>query len=67
MTLKLACADFTFPLLPHEHVLQLIAMLEFTGVDIGLFEERSHLRPSTEFENDSYGCWRRMEPAFRIA
>ena len=51
MTLKLACADFTFPLLSHEHVLQLIAMLEFKGVDIGLFEERSHLRPSTEFEN----------------
>ena len=51
MSLKLACADFTFPLLPHEHVLQLIAMLEFKGVDIGLFEERSHLRPSREFEN----------------
>ena len=51
MTLKLACADFTFPLLPHENVLQLIAMLEFKGVDIGLFEERSHLRPSHEFEN----------------
>ena len=51
MTLKLACADFTFPLLPHEYVLQLIAMLEFKGVDIGLFEERSHLWPSREFEN----------------
>ena len=51
MTLKLACADFTFPLLSHEQVLQLIAMLEFKGVDIGLFEERSHLRPSHEFEN----------------
>ena len=48
---KLACADFTFPLLPHEKVLQLIAMLEFKGVDIGLFEDRSHLCPSREFEN----------------
>lgn len=46
---KLACADFTFPLLPHEQVLQLIAMLGFEGVDIGLFEERSHLWPSQEF------------------
>ena len=46
MTLKLACADFTFPLLSHENALQLIAMLEFKGVDIGLFEERSHLFPS---------------------
>src|SRR5579862_285440 len=49
MKLKLACADFTFPLLPHNHVLQLIAMLGIEGVDIGLFEERSHLWPSREF------------------
>jgi len=48
---KFACADFTFPLLAHARVLQLIAMLEFEGVDIGLFEERSHLWPSREFEN----------------
>ena len=49
MASQLACADFTFPLLPHTKVLQLIAMLEFTGVDIGLFENRSHLWPSREF------------------
>lgn len=48
---RLACADFTFPLLPHEQSLQLISMLEFQGVDIGLFEERSHLWPSREFES----------------
>ena len=46
MKLKLACADFAFPLLPHDRVLDLIAMLEFEGVDIGLFEGRSHLWPS---------------------
>ena len=40
---KLACADFTFPLLPHAKVLDLIAMLGIKGVDIGLFEDRSHL------------------------
>jgi len=50
-TCKLACADFTFPLLPHDKVLQLIGMLEFDGVDIGLFEERSHLWPSRQFED----------------
>jgi sugar phosphate isomerase/epimerase len=44
--LKLACADFAFPLLPHDRALDLIAMLEFDGVDIGLFEGRSHLHPS---------------------
>lgn len=49
MKLKLACADFAFPLLPHDKVLDLIAMLEFDGVDIGLFEGRSHLWPSKVF------------------
>lgn len=49
--LKLACADFTFPLLQHDNVLDLIAMLDFQGVDIGLFGGRSHLKPEQEFEN----------------
>lgn len=51
MKLKLACADFTFPLLSHDQVLNLISMLGFQGVDIGLFEHRSHLQPSKEFRN----------------
>src|SRR5437763_2800116 len=51
MKLKLACADFTFPLLPHDKVLDLIAMLDFDGVDIGLFEGRSHLWPSEVFKS----------------
>lgn len=51
MQLKLACADFTFPLLEHDRVLDLISMLGFDGVDIGLFEGRSHLWPSREFKN----------------
>jgi sugar phosphate isomerase/epimerase len=49
MRYRLACADFTFPLLEHEHALKLIGMLGFDGVDIGLFEGRSHLWPSREF------------------
>jgi len=49
MTMKLACADFTFPLLPHDKSLDLIAVLDFEGVDIGLFEQRSHLWPSRAF------------------
>ena len=49
MHVPLACADFTFPLLPHDDVLRLIAMLGFEGVDIGLFEGRSHLWPAREF------------------
>jgi len=51
MSLKLACADFAFPLLDHDRVLDLIAMLDFEGVDIGLFEGRSHLWPSRVFSN----------------
>ena len=49
--LKFACADFTFPLLPHDKVLTLIAMLDCEGVDIGLFSGRSHLTAESEFEN----------------
>ncbi len=51
MKRKLACADFTFPLLAHDRVLDLIALLDLKGVDIGLFENRSHLWPSREFKN----------------
>lgn len=49
--MKLACADFTFPLLSHDKSLDLIKLLEFDGVDIGLFEGRSHLWPSRVFTN----------------
>jgi len=51
MNPRFACADFTFPLLSHDQALDLIAMLGFEGVDIGLFEGRSHLQPSGEFRN----------------
>lgn len=51
MNLKLATADFSFPLLAHDRVLDLIALLEFDAVDIGLFEGRSHLWPSREFNS----------------
>ena len=48
-SIQLACADFTFPLLPHAAVLDLIHQLGLPGVDIALFEGRSHLQPSREF------------------
>ena len=47
--LQLSCADFTFPLIPHDKVLRLIAMLGFKGVDVGLFSGRSHLTAESEF------------------
>src|SRR5512145_1420110 len=46
MQMKFACADFTFPLLPHDRALDLIALLGIPAVDVGLFEGRSHLQPS---------------------
>lgn len=45
----LAGADFTFPLLQHDKVLALISLLDLDGIDIGLFEGRSHLWPSDMF------------------
>ena len=51
MNKKFACADFTFPLLPHDRVLDLIALLDMQGVDVGLFESRSHLWPSKVLRN----------------
>ena len=51
MSQPIATADFTFPLLPHDQALNLISMLGFEGVDIGLFEGRSHLQPSAQFRH----------------
>ena len=53
--MKLACADFTWPLLPHEHVLRLIRMLDIEAVDLGLFGKRSHVRP--EMVQDDIPMW----------
>jgi len=43
--MKLACADFAWPLLPHDRVLTLIRLLDIEGVDLALFGNRSHVRP----------------------
>jgi len=45
LTAKLSCADFAFPLLPHDHALQLIKLLGLDAVDLGFFSGRSHLQP----------------------
>ena len=49
--MKLACADFTWPLLSHERVIELIRILEIEGVDLGLFGNRSHIRPEVVRED----------------
>ena len=64
MDLRLACADFSFPLLSFEQTLDLIAMLAIPGVDIGLFEGVRHLTPSEEFR-DLKGSARRLKAALK--
>jgi sugar phosphate isomerase/epimerase len=43
--MRLATADFSWPLLPHDRVLQLIRLLDIEAVDLGLFADRSHVTP----------------------
>ena len=45
---KFSCGDFAFPLLSHENSLALIKLMGIDCVDIGLFENRSHIQPSGE-------------------
>lgn len=43
--MRLSCSDYTWPLLPHAAVLDLIRALEFEAVDLGFMTGRSHVRP----------------------
>ena len=58
--MKLSCADFTFPLLPHEDVLALIGLLRLDGVDLGIFSGRSHWTPEMILP-DVAGAAKRMK------
>jgi len=49
--INFSCADFTFPTLPHDKALQLISMMGFKYVDIGLFKDRSHVQPADQLGN----------------
>ena len=48
--LRFSCAYFTFPVLAHDKVLVLLALLDFKLVDIGLFTDRSHLQPADQLD-----------------
>ncbi len=56
---KFSCADFTFPLLPHAKVLNLINLLGIDAVDLGIFEDRSHHYPS-QIANDPEGTGKKI-------
>lgn len=51
MELKLAVADYSFPLLEWEQSLRLAREIGMDGVDMGLFSAGSHLRPGEILEN----------------
>jgi sugar phosphate isomerase/epimerase len=45
LELPLACGDHSFPLLEHDQAMQVVAMLGFTGFDLAVMGNRSHVRP----------------------
>ena len=51
MGFRYACADCTFPMLGHDKVVKLVRLMDFDGIDITLFQDRSHLMPSEVFSN----------------
>src|SRR5713101_6505682 len=49
--MKFSCADFAFPLLPHDKVLALVRLLDMEGIDLGVFVDRSHIQPKDIISN----------------
>ncbi len=43
---EFSCADYAFPLLSRVQIFQLLRVLEFEWIDIGLFEPNSRFLPS---------------------
>ncbi len=58
MTLKLATADYSFPLLEWEQTLRLARDLGMQGIDISLFQGRSQLIPDEILANPSQSAAR---------
>lgn len=51
--MRFATADYSFPLLSWEKALRLATDLGMNGIDISLFQGRSHLKPEEELVNPS--------------
>lgn len=58
MELRLATADYSFPLLEWEQTLRLAADLGMQGFDVALFAGRSHLNPDEVLANPSLAAAR---------
>ncbi len=59
--MKLGCADFTWPLMRHEAVLRHIRSLDIPAVDLGIFGNRSHLRPEVIRQDPAWWAGRIRE------
>lgn len=51
--MRLATADYSFPLLEWPKAVRLASDLAFDGLDISVFQDRSHLKPEDVFLNPS--------------
>ncbi|WP_283136516.1 sugar phosphate isomerase/epimerase family protein [Rhizohabitans arisaemae] len=58
--MKLSCCDHSFPLLPHEHVCELVRTLGFDAINIALWGGHSHIRPE-EVRTDVAGWAARLD------
>jgi len=45
--IRLSCSDYTWPVLAHQTVMAVVADLGFTGIDVGVFHEASHVTLSS--------------------
>lgn len=67
MELKLAVADYSFPLLEWEQSLRLAHEIGMDGVDIGLFAQGSRLRPDMILENPEKSAgWQPFRGIIRV-
>ncbi|MER6527350.1 sugar phosphate isomerase/epimerase family protein [Streptomyces sp. NPDC001508] len=54
--MRLSCADYTWPLLPHAAALDLIRAIGCDAVDLGFMSLRSHIRPEQEHGAIAYAA-----------
>lgn len=62
--LRLSCSDHSFVAIPHDAAIGLIAQLGFTGFDLMLHGNRSHVRPEA-LHGDVPACAGRIEERVR--
>ena len=62
--MRLSCGDHSFPLVPHETVLDIVAALGFDGLNLVLWGNRSHVRPDA-IRADVAGWAGRLEERIR--